>query len=39
LKERKARGIFAKLVTQRNSSTGARFKGLVKGKPRGLGAN
>jgi hypothetical protein len=26
-------------VTQMNSSAGVRFKGLVKGNPRGLGAN
>jgi hypothetical protein len=39
LKERKARGVFARSVTQGNSSAGAPFKGLVKGKPRGLGAN
>jgi hypothetical protein len=39
LKERKARRVFARSVTQRNSSTGVRFKGLVKGNPRGLNAN
>jgi hypothetical protein len=39
LKEGKARADFAKSVTQRNSSAGVRFKGLVKENPRGLGAN
>jgi hypothetical protein len=39
LKEGKARGDFAKLVTQRNSTAGVRFKGLVKGNPRGLVTN
>jgi hypothetical protein len=39
LRERKARGVFARSVTQGNSSAGAPFKGLVKGNPMGLGAN
>jgi hypothetical protein len=39
LKERKARGFFARSETQGNSSAGAQLKGIVKGNPRGLGAN
>jgi hypothetical protein len=39
VKRRRSQGDFAKSVTQRNSSAGVRFKGLVKGNPRGLGAN
>jgi hypothetical protein len=39
LKEGKVRGVFAKSVTQMNSSIGVRFKGLVEGNHRGLGAN
>jgi hypothetical protein len=39
LKERKARGGFARIVTQGNSSAGAPLKEIVKGNPRGLGAN
>jgi hypothetical protein len=39
LKERKARGVFARSVTQGNSSAGAPLKKIVKGNPRGLGAN
>jgi hypothetical protein len=39
VERKKSRGVFARSVTQRNSSAGVRFKGLVKGKPRGLGTN
>jgi hypothetical protein len=39
VERKKSHGVFARLVTQRNSSAGVRFKGLVKGNPRGLGAN
>jgi hypothetical protein len=39
LKERKARGVLGRSVTQENSSTGAPLKEIVKGNPRGLGAN
>jgi hypothetical protein len=39
LKEGKSRGDFAKSMTHRNSSAGVWFKELVKGNPRGFGAN
>jgi hypothetical protein len=39
LKERKARGVCARLVTQGNSFVGAPLKGIVNGNPRGLGSN
>jgi hypothetical protein len=39
VERKKSQGVFAKSVTQRNSSAGVRFKELVEGNPRGLGAN
>jgi hypothetical protein len=39
LKERKAKGVFAKSVTQGNSSAGAPLKEIVRGNQKGLGAN
>jgi hypothetical protein len=39
VKERKANGVFARSVTQRNSSAGAPLKEIVRGNPTGLGAN
>jgi hypothetical protein len=39
VERKKSQGVFARSVTQRNSSAGAPLKGIVKGNPRGLGAN
>jgi hypothetical protein len=39
VERKKSQGGFARSVTQGNSSTGAPLKGIVRGNPRGLGAN